>query len=495
MNPPETPPAPADACIQPAPATAQPTSAPVRRRRWPKLLAGLLLLLAVPALLYTYLIWSNDRDLQDAVAETERLDPRWRLDQILADRPAITDEDNPAIVAKKVSDLMGTGFDVGQQNWQLFQHNDAVHRLNELQIRALRAAFEKYDEPLKLARTLKDFRGTGRFAIKISPDFLSTNLDPLQRCRGVMNLLQHDAMLRAEDEDMAGAMESCQAALVAARCIGDEPYLIAALIRIAGQNIAINSVERVLAQGEVPAPQLEAMQELLAREIDVPILIQAMRVERAGFDGLIDGLASGKIKLSMLRGGLGGNNFEDWLMDLFPSFTTQGRGDYLRLMNQAVEAAKLPLEKQKQAFTEVELATKNSRSIVVRLLVPALTKVSDAHRRTQSLLRCALVGVAVERYRMKHGHWPDALVDLTRDGLLKALPYDPCDGQALRYKRLADGVVIYSVGMDGVDNGGVLNRDNPIQPGVDLGFQLWDFPDARRRDPLPPPRNVGGDQP
>ncbi len=67
------------------------------------------------------------------------------------------------------------------------------------------------------------------------------------------------------------------------------------------------------------------------------------------------------------------------------------------------------------------------------------------------------------------------------------MPTDPCDGRPLRYKALRDGVLIYAVGMDGVDNHGAIDRVNVIGNGVDLGFQLWDV-SARRQQPLPPPR-------
>jgi hypothetical protein len=53
----------------------------------------------------------------------------------------------------------------------------------------------------------------------------------------------------------------------------------------------------------------------------------------------------------------------------------------------------------------------------------------------------------------------------------------------LRLKRLADGVLVYSIGPDLTDNGGNLNRQNPVVPGSDLGFQLWDVP--KRGAPAP----------
>src|SRR5207249_1286038 len=120
-------------------------------------------------------------------------------------------------------------------------------------------------------------------------------LEVLQRLRAVMYMLSHDAMLRAEDGDAHGSLESCQALLVAARAIGDEPYLLAALIRFAGASNTIEALERSLAQGEPPAEQLKAMQELLAKEIDAGYFLQAVRGMRGGMDPAIDALRRGDV--------------------------------------------------------------------------------------------------------------------------------------------------------------------------------------------------------
>jgi hypothetical protein len=460
-----------------------------RRRRWVIALACLLVLMAIPACGYFYLGWQQDRELAAVLAELDRTDPHWRFADMVAQRPDVPAAENPALVVMKVDALLRPGgYAIAPKYDPLFeQPTPSQHRPSGLQIVALRESFTKHGEALKLARTLKDFPGEGRYPIKVAPDFISTSLDPLQRCRSVMWMLQNDVMLRAEDDDAVGAMESCRACLVAARSIGLEPYLIAALIRHAGQGIAVNALERTLAQTEPPAVELAAMQELLAREIEAPVLLEAMRGERAGDDELMSVLKDGKVKLSTLMGGpgRGAGTWQEWLIDYLPGIVSAGRPEFLRLMTRHVEATRLPPEKQAPVFAELELLAKNSSSIYVRLLLPATAKVAQAHRRTQAQLRCAMAGVAAERYRIKHGQWPRALTDLIKEGLLPVVPTDPGDGRPLRYKVLPDGVLIYSVGIDGVDNGGALNRENPAAAGADIGFLLWDVP-SRRQAPLPP---------
>jgi hypothetical protein len=43
-----------------------------------------------------------------------------------------------------------------------------------------------------------------------------------------------------------------------------------------------------------------------------------------------------------------------------------------------------------------------------------------------------------------------------------------------RARRLEDGIVIYTLGPDGQDNGGALSREYKPAPGTDIGFRLWD---------------------
>jgi hypothetical protein len=55
--------------------------------------------------------------------------------------------------------------------------------------------------------------------------------------------------------------------------------------------------------------------------------------------------------------------------------------------------------------------------------------------------------------------------------LLSAMPADPFDGKPLRYHRLTKGYVVYSVGVDGHDDGG---REKPpgLKPVVQTPYDI-----------------------
>ena len=63
---------------------------------------------------------------------------------------------------------------------------------------------------------------------------------------------------------------------------------------------------------------------------------------------------------------------------------------------------------------------------------------------------------ALKQYRQAQGQYPDQLQQLVPDEL-KALPRDPYSGEPFRYKKDNEGFVIYSVGPNGVDDGGMIS--------------------------------------
>jgi hypothetical protein len=479
---------------------ASPGPFPIRRRRrWPYVIAVLSLLLLVGIGLYAYLNVASEGELRAALAETERIDLRWRLEDVEADRAVIPEAENsggPAMDARRLLpqnwpfwDYPPTAQDPPDAEQERRNLAEGFHdlepqwRLNEEQVAALRNEVSRAAAALAEARKLVD-RTEGRYPITYSPDFISTLIPHTQDARLIADLLANDAVLRAQDKDPDGALASCRGALNAGRSIGDEPLLISQLARIACRASATRQAERVLAQGEPSEGALRQFQELLEKEEAEPLLLIAARGERAGMDRLMETIQSGKTQLSARSlavlagvGEKGAPSLSDDLTLWMPGSYKSQRAAMLRYMNRYVELAKLPPEQHAQ-FQQLE-ATAKDQPVLVRLLAPALGKVADSARRSQAQLRCATVATAAERYRRARGRWPDTLDELKDAGYLPGLPTDPYDGQPLRWRRLDDGRVIYSVGPDGEDNGGKLDRRNPVAPGTDIGFRLWDV--ARRR--------------
>jgi hypothetical protein len=473
-----------------------------RRRRWPLVLVPL----ALAAAAWLYLYFAGDQRLARAVAEADRLDPHWRLDDLLAERAAVPDEENAAltvIAAKKKRPPKWPAWDFAvvpagpaappgdsaappepslQEVLTDLKPNEA---LTDKEKALVRAELERAADALREARKLVD-QPRGRYPIVYTQDWIGTLLTGIQDTRETAYLLSIDALSRSQDGDLDGALVSCRALVNAARSIGDEPGLIPQLVRAAIRCFAAGATERALGQGEPSDGDLAALQKALEEEAEEPLFLFCVRGERAGVDRFmqfVQDAPTTRQHLTMMTALAGASRsakprlWEQGMLYL-PGSVTTSRAALLERLNQAVEIAKLPRE-ERVARVEELCASLPKEPLLVRELLPSIEKVEMADRRSQAWLRCAATALAVERYRRRHGRWPESLAEL-KDEFLREVPLDPFDGQPLRYRKDGAGVIVYAVGADGKDDGGDRTTLNTHKDGTDLGTRLWDVPRRRQ---------------
>jgi hypothetical protein len=71
---------------------------------------------------------------------------------------------------------------------------------------------------------------------------------------------------------------------------------------------------------------------------------------------------------------------------------------------------------------------------------------------------------------MRHQTYPESLEHLVGEVITK-VPTDPFTGNAFHYRREENGFVVYSVGKDGVDDGG-LETWRIYGPNRDVGWRF-----------------------
>jgi hypothetical protein len=301
----------------------------------------------------------------------------------------------------------------------------------------------------------------------------------------VVSVLERETVIRAQEGRAGEALAAGRAILIAGRSVGDEPGIDPCYARLIALRCAVQSLERSLALGMPGPEELLATYELLRDEAAQPLLLNALRGDRAALWRTVeagylppDG-PSGKERLRGLVGRLGS--------------ARRGRSALagrLRKQTECVEIAKLPLEEQSQPFARIKAAAPPANDDYVGHGVWWFTSCAEDIRAFQALLRCAIIGLALERYRHETGHWPERLDDLTPEQL-KAVPPDPFDGQPLRYQRMPDGVAVYADPPDDLSHFGrtAWGRFGSGR-GNKMAFRLWDV--DKRRQPaaevLPPPK-------
>src|SRR5262245_2024381 len=105
-----------------------------------------------------------DADLQEAMAEADRLDPGWRLEDIQAKRAKVPDEQNGALHAQAVAKQVPKDWVTGEEFGRLFEELAPEARLNAQQLKLLRDELARAGGAVAEARKMKGLP-RGRFPI------------------------------------------------------------------------------------------------------------------------------------------------------------------------------------------------------------------------------------------------------------------------------------------------------------------------------------------
>lgn len=401
-----------------------------------------------------------------SAADAEATDPDWRWDDLAAKRPRPPEGRNGMDVAMRAREALPL-------DWTTQPLPDAWPPLDtpdpptaKLDPKVAAAARERLDAGgagLVLARSLKDCP-TGLYPLVLADPPISTRFPHVEAARLVAVFLRWDAAVAADSGDAAAALDRCAAQLNLSRALGDDPFMIGQLVRVQTRATAWRALERVLAQTTSDPARLAALQAAWAADAEEPLLLFAARGERAISDRTIENMITGVTKPDPRDfAGTWFGSYSWWLArgKMWPD-----RAALHEHMSKVVAAARRPVHEQPAAFAA--LPPPPAERQIAALLAPPLDRLATPYWRSVGQARCVVVALACERYRQRTGRWPDALGALPPD-LLAAVPLDPLDGQPLRFRRTADGVVVYTVGRDRRDDGGdVAGADGP-----DDGFRLW----------------------
>ncbi len=358
--------------------------------------------------------------------------------------------------------------------------------LNDDEIRVLQVEEARSANGIKLAQDLVN-SPYGRFDLTFASNFWSTKFGHIHNVRVAANLLRYDALLRAHNRDISGALGNVHALLHASRAAGDQHILLTTLDCVSVERLAVMVLERTLGLGEATDKELFELQKELLAQAQIPYFLIGLRGERAGLDLLFESVQTGDVRVDEFAAMPAMKSLPGPLSSLWLFYTNitikDRRAEMLNLMTDAVEIAKAPLETHQAELKAWETKFQNLQTAsITRYLMPALTKADEWDIQLKAEIRCAIAGIAAERYRMASGKWPGKLEELV-PRFLDQVPTDPYDGQPMKMKRTEEELVIYAIGPDRTDNGGQIEEAQGTA-GSDIGFRLFDV--ARRRQPARP---------
>jgi hypothetical protein len=109
---------------------------------------------------------------------------------------------------------------------------------------------------------------------------------------------------------------------------------------------------------------------------------------------------------------------------------------------------------------------------LTKIGTPSLSKVYKINLRVRSGIDSMITGLAIERYRLAEKKLPETLEDLV-PAYLPEVYIDPFDSRPLKYRQDDPGYRVWSVGEDGIDNGGQERDFNDRQKPYDEVVRIY----------------------
>lgn len=314
-------------------------------------------------------------------------------------------------------------------------------------LQASRAFLESNADALAIARDALA-SGKARWPIDLTVG-VNVDLPHLAQVRNMARIFALDATVEASTGNIDKAVEAITNALRLSHTLDNEPILISQFVRIACAGIGRERIEWLLNNSALTEPQLAALQdEFGALESSEPFL--------RGLAGELC-MSSSAMQSLVYPGGQGGG------VGSLPGLLYSATGimdaelcfylDASMLMTKALE---LPLDEQPAAAERIRAQVDNIPPYCVHaaVLMPALGRSFDSHLRSCTEARLVRTALAVERYRLAKGALPESLEVLVPE-FLESVPRDLFGEGPVKYRKTDTGYMIYSVGEDREDDGGL----------------------------------------
>ncbi|HUL51190.1 MAG TPA: hypothetical protein VLU94_01265 [Candidatus Nitrosotalea sp.] len=265
------------------------------------------------------------------------------------------------------------------------------------------------------------------------------------------------------DEAFADVCVICRLADAA----NSSPTLIGAMIHCALDGLAVQAFWEGWVTGQWSDHQLEMFQKKFEKVNLLLAVDNAIRAERAFVNEIMENPPQGKISSVF---GNGGNPWHSRLLDFgfrFGGLIQKNEITFNRLIDDSMlpnfdASAQRVFPQQcreNSARLGQELSHPTPFNYLATMATPNFSNALRVVARNQTSVNLAALACGLERYRRRHGQYPDTLESLVPD-FSATLPHDLINGRPLKYHRVEEGsFLLYSIGWNEKDDGGFNDND------------------------------------
>ncbi|MCC7388522.1 MAG: hypothetical protein IT431_07105 [Phycisphaerales bacterium] len=313
-----------------------------------------------------------------------------------------------------------------------------------------------------------------------NPMMISVLLPTLGHMRSLARLLEFDAHVAAREGDGARVAADIDTLLGIARHAGDQPTLISALVEIAIDHLAANTLAGIIHERPdlLTDDQLRALAHRVA-SVDTSSIAAGLAGERWMFEDMVqriytdDGQGGGHLTAAGLRTMMSITGPSDDAGPLIAGPSPLGPITAVLVADRASLVAKhhelmttlearigTPMweyDAQPRVTDETETLASDPmdrvRYFPLLILMPALDRAAATGEALLQRRDGVLTGIALELFRRDNGRYPDSLAELA-PLYLPEIPPDRFSGEPMRFAVDEHGPRLWSVGADRNDDGG-----------------------------------------
>lgn len=304
-----------------------------------------------------------------------------------------------------------------------------------------------------------DSGGMARYPIDFTAGY-NAILTAQQETRTIARLLTLSAHVHAHDGQGAETLRDVTAIFAVSDSLQGERILVSQLLRIAVHAMGCEVTADMLPHCKWTDTELQNLQ---------------IEIGRARFRSEMQTAFHGELALC-----LDAIDGDPYPQRLFRSANKLKAIELLAESTSGMETSWLEAVKGQQKV-DAELNAMSAKTfsrmtyMSVLQILPAIQRTMNAGIKAEARQNSCIATIAAQRYRLQHGTLPQALTDLKdfipeKDPSKSTRLIDLFDGQPLRFKTKDDGVIIYSIGENRVDDGG--DVDNARRVSGDLGYLI-----------------------
>jgi hypothetical protein len=273
-----------------------------------------------------------------------------------------------------------------------------------------------------------------------------------------------------------------------------EPLMISQLVRVAILAIAIGSTWEELQSPNLNERELVELQKCWETAHPLSCATRSLEMERAMLKENFDALRSGQMSFNAMYGSGTPPSTTNFIQDVlndpgkeadeaaqqFKFWVWKWRWSYdEELMSMQELQGGIETARKIQSNAPFVVTLKSYDTAADKIRAPYTNMIGKfflgldpgyLHNYLRKLClieaqrKLAITAIALKRFQVAHQKFPADLKELT-PSYLASIPIDPMDGKPLRYRPNSDGTfLLYSVGEDGVDDGGDSTIPKSVQP-------------------------------